>query len=559
MEYIKKNSGLIFIFLISLLPILNLTNSGLFTSHDGLDHVYRAANFYKSLSDGVIIPRWAGNLNWGYGHPVLMFLYPLPSYVMAFFHFIDISYVNSLKLLFAVSYSLSGIFMYLWLSKLLGKYSAIIGATLYLFAPYRFVDIYVRGAIGEHVAFVFLPLVLLAIYLVFNQSQNKIRYYYLNFIFVSLSFAFLILSHNAISLLFIPFIIFYTFYLYFETRSKKNLVLSIFYLLYGFAISFFFWFPAFFEGKYTLRDIVTQNVYSQRFVEFKELIYGNWSFGGTGEFTTQLGLIGIIICISSIALLFKLRKTKDNHKYLLLGTVIFLSISIFLMLPQSNFIWENIKILQKLQFPWRFLSITTFCISLIGAIVFEKLQIKSKTLITAIFVFLIIFPTISYWQAKEYKKYNDEYFEKIAPTTTDTGESSPIWSIRSMDGFYKNNLEIIEGDAQIVNYLRKSNYHEYLVDVKEKTRFRENTLYFPGWKIYDNYNLMNNVEFQDLNNQGVLTFYLDEGLHDVILKFENTKVRFYSNTISLISIILIIILPIIFILFPNIKIKKYKW
>jgi len=558
-EYIKKNSTLLLVFLLSLLPILNLLTPGLLITHDSIDHVARVANFYQSLSDGNIIPRWAGNLNWGYGHPILMFLYPLPSYAMSFFHFLDISFVNSFKLLIGISYSLSGIFMYLWLSRFLNKYAASAGAILYLFAPYRFVDLYVRGAIGEHVAFVFMPLTLLCIYNIFKIKKIRIKDYYFKIVLTSISFAFLILSHNAISLFFIPFIVFYIFYLYIEDRSIQKLILSFLSIGIGFLYSFFFWFPAFIEGKYTLRDIVTSNEYSSRFVAFKDFIYSNWSFGGTGELTTQLGLIQILLIIASIIFLFKFYKSKDKIKYLLIGTLIFLFASCFLMTKESSFIWANITTLKKLQFPWRLLTMTTFCTSLIGAIYLDKIKIKAKNILAIFIIFLAIIPTIFFWHAKEYKVYSESYFTSAFSSTTDTGESSPIWSVRSMDNFPKNNLEIIEGESNIKTYIRRSNYHEYLIETNTKTRFRENTLYFPGWNIYDNYKAINTIEYQDPANRGVMTFYLDKGLHDLIIKFEDTKVRKISNYVSIVSITFTLIFLFIVLFFPNLKIGKYKW
>ena len=74
--------------LLSLFPLMDLLHPGLFDAHDSPDHVARIANFYQNLAEGTIIPRWAGNLNWGYGHPILMFLYPLPSYAASLFHFL---------------------------------------------------------------------------------------------------------------------------------------------------------------------------------------------------------------------------------------------------------------------------------------------------------------------------------------------------------------------------------------------------------------------------------------------------------------------------------------
>src|SRR3990167_10125977 len=192
----NKVFSLMFLIFISIIPALSLFHPGLPITHDGQDHVARIANFYQNLSEGNIIPRWAPNLNWGYGHPILEFLYPLPSYIASIFHFAGFSLVDSVKIVFGLAFILSGVFMYLWLREFLGEIGAFTGGILYMFAPYRFVDLYVRGALGEHVAFVFLPLIA---YFLLRLSK---QYSYWFIVGGSISLAGLILSHNAISLMF---------------------------------------------------------------------------------------------------------------------------------------------------------------------------------------------------------------------------------------------------------------------------------------------------------------------------------------------------------------------
>lgn len=558
MIFKRLSPGLVLVFLLSLLPLFNLTTAGLPLTHDGLDHVARIANFYKSLSDGIIVPIWAQNLNWGYGHPILMFLYPLPSYFASFFHFLGFQLFDSMKLVFGFSYVLSGIFMYLWIKEFLGEKAGVVGAILYLFAPYRFVDLFVRGAIGEHVAFVFLPLILFALYRLNKLSnKSKLSSYYFQIVFAGLFFAGLVLSHNATSLLFTPFIIFYIVYLFYEHRSKIKFILSFISLSLGFLYSFFFWFPAFIEGKYTLRDIVTRGEYVHHFINPTALIYGPWSFGGSGSFSIQIGIVHIIFVIISVILFYKLFKKNDKQKLLFLGVLIFLIISILLMLAESNFIWTKLTILQKLQFPWRFLSIVVFSSSLIGGLFISKVNIKYKYLLI---VFALIFPvllTVNYWHPKEYKQIPNEFFNSIYNGTTDTGESAPIWSVRFMEKRPKDVIELIDGKAEIVKVARNSVYHEYVVDAKNQVRIRENTLYFPGWKIYDNQKLVKNIEFQDPKNRGLMTFYLEPGIHNIIVRFENTKLRSAANYLTLTTIILSLF-PLVIYLSPFL-VKKLKW
>ena len=217
----KFNKYLVFLSLIilSIIPVLNLFHSGLPVTHDGQDHVVRIANFYQNLSEGNIIPRWAGNLNWGYGHPILEFLYPLPSYIASLFHFLGFSLVDSTRIVFGLGMVMSLMFMYMWLSLFLNKYSAIFGAVLYTYAPYRFVETYVRGDIGENLAFAFIPLVLYFIYKLYKKNDYKLA------TLGGVSLAFLILSHNAISLMFTPFIMVYCLYLIWLSKFNKYLIL----------------------------------------------------------------------------------------------------------------------------------------------------------------------------------------------------------------------------------------------------------------------------------------------------------------------------------------------
>ena len=528
--------NLIVLVLIAALPLFPFLHPGLPITHDGADHVARIANFYQNLSEGNLIPRWAANLNWGYGHPILMFLYPLPSYFASLFHFLSFSFIDSLKIVFALGFIASGAAMYLWLKNFLDKYAAFFGAILYMFAPYRFVDLYVRGAIGEHIAFIFPPLLLYFLLKLSQDSKNKLFY----IAGVSLSFSFLILSHNAISLMFIPFIALYIIYLFYLKKNKKFLFLCFLSILLGLGLSFFFWFPAFFEGKYTLRDIVTEGEYIKRFASPISLIFGKWSFGGSGIFSTQIGIIHLIIALISPVVLLKLFKEKSKLLLFFVLTLFYFLFSSFLLLKESNIIYQSITTLQKLQFPWRFLSTVVFSSAILGAFSIYILNKRYQKMVLLLLVLLTLGLSFPYWKTNGYFQKGDKFFSNIYKGTTDTGESSPIWSIRFMEKSAKATIEVISGEASFEKLQRKSTYHSYQVNVLSETaRVRENTLYFPNWIVLvDGKETL--IEFQDPANRGIITFYLPKGTHRVDLTFKNTKLRNFANFISMFSALLFI-------------------
>ena len=144
-----KNKWIFLLVIISFIPLADLLRPGLPLGHDTQDHVARIANFYQNIQEGNIVPRWAGNLNWGYGHPIIMFLYPFPSYLGSFFHFLNFSLVDSVKIVFMLGFLLSGFSMFLWIKNVFGAKEGFVAGLLYTLAPYRFVDLYDNLAYGH--------------------------------------------------------------------------------------------------------------------------------------------------------------------------------------------------------------------------------------------------------------------------------------------------------------------------------------------------------------------------------------------------------------------------
>lgn len=537
----KGSLLILLLVVISFVPLFDLFHLGLPVTHDGQDHVARIANFYQNLREGNIIPRWAGNLNWGYGHPILEFLYPLPSYLTSFFHFFGFALVDSVKLVFGASFILSGLAMYLFIKELLGdNKAAFFASALYIIAPYRFVDLYVRGAIGEHVAFIFPPLIF---YFLIKLSKNYSYWYVLG---GSLSLAGLILSHNAITLMFLPLIFIYIFYLIVQCSNKNYFMRSSFILIFlGFGLPAFFWIPAFMEGKYTLRDIVTGGgEYLTSFVVWKDFFFGQWSYGGTSTFSKQIGIIHWIGVFGSIFAVYHLYKKRNKLWMVCLGSFFIFWITLFLMTASSNPIWQTITILQKFQFPWRFLSIAVFLSALMGGILLFLIANKYKKTALLIFIVGLLVANKDYWHAQGFLQKEESFYSGIYNGTTDTGESAPIWSVRFMEERAKANIEVIAGEARTQEIERTSTSHKYKIIATERARIRENTLYFPGWNVFVN-GEKTKIEFQDSANRGLITFYLERGEHNVEVKFTETKLRLIANIISFFSLFSVVILGIL--------------
>ncbi len=540
--------------LISLLPLLPLFHDGIPLTHDGRIHIARIANFYASLIEGNIVPRWASNLNWGYGSPILEFVYPLPSYVASLFHWFGASLSMSVKMIFGLSYIASILAMYIWVKEQWDEKAGLISAVLYGFAPYRFVDLYVRGALGEHIAFIFPPLICYLIiklrHVIANHHttlNNKTflppKELFIWILGLSFSIGGLILSHNALSLLFIPVMVLYGLWIIFI--EKEHRLLFVLHLLlsfsFGFLLTVFFWVPAIFEAKYTLQDKVIANVISGNFVPLSWFFYSPWNYGGSVEFTKNLG---ISHWIAVLAFLLSIVIMKRYLKFVCLLMLFLFVVSLFMMTKQSHSIWSSFSLLQKFQFPWRLLSLSIFLSSVFGGIAFSVYMKKQKTLSIwntfgiSVIIIGIVLSTVNMWKPKGYHIEPDASYTGIFDGTTDSGELSPIWSVRFMENRPKNRIEIIKGKASIEEGFRNTTTREYTIKSDTEVQLVENTLYFPGWNVFVD-NTIVPIEFQSSLHRGLMTFFVPKGIHTVRILFSDTKVRRTANWISTLSAMLL--------------------
>lgn len=527
----------ILLFILSVIPLVDLTTPGILNAHDAPDHVARIANFYQSITEGNLVPRWAGNLNWGYGHPILMFLYPLPSYIGSFFHAIGIPLVESTKLVLALSYIASVLSFFVWASVQWSPIAGFVGALLYGFAPYRFVDLYVRGAIGEHMAFIFPPIIFMGL---LGLARNK--KYWPGLVLTS-GVAGLLLSHNAVSLMIFPIVLLYGIYLLIlESKKQKEFALkATWYIFLGFAISAFFWMPALLEGKYTLRDIVTKGEFSTRFVHINEFFYVPWYNPGNSYVSKSLGISQWIVVALALMLGFFWKNIR--HITFIWGVMVILGFSLSIQTVWSLPLWDTITILQKFQFPWRFLTITVLTIATLGSFITFIFPKKLQIILVGVAMVAVI-TTIQMWKAKSYTIRPQNYYTDVYDSTTDTGESSPIWSVRFMESRPFRAIQVIEGEATVSATIRSSTVHAYTINSLKKSRIVENTLYFPGWRVFVD-DVPVYVEFQDPAYRGLMTFWLEPGIHTVRVEFTQTKLRRTADFISITGLFILIIVSTI--------------
>ncbi|MBU1031987.1 hypothetical protein KKE03_03660 [Patescibacteria group bacterium] len=516
----KKEILIIFLLLLISFPaVKSLLLPGGFTSHDLTHHVIRQISMDKLLSEGQFPPRWSGDLNNSYGYPVFLFNYPMPALLGEVFHKLGLGFVDSVKAVFLVSMVMSVLGMYLFLKSLLGlRSAAFLGATFYLYAPIRFLNVYVSASVGSALALAIVPFVFLAL-----RRGNILQ--------GSIFLAFLILSHNVTALIFAPVLLIFGFFLF------KKVKATVIIFLLGLGLSAWFFLPAIWEKPYTRFDLIFADFYKDHFPSLWQLIRSPWGYGLShpqnpqgGDMSYQLGIIHI-----GVMLVLGLWFRKPLVLFVLGGFIL----SIFLMLQNSQPLWDNLPFLNLVQFPWRFLSVSVFMAAVAAALLVKALPFKKIAFV--ILLVLVIYANRNHWNINEKFDPGEEYYRSLKTTSTTYGEHLPKWG-RVMDKTAKSKLEFVEGGENIKIVKDQSAQVLAVVEATAASKLRFNQFYFPGWEIKIDDKSIDFDYKVDGESYGLPVFDIEQGRHKVLAEFKNTPDRNLADAISVVSVIVWLIL-----------------
>jgi hypothetical protein len=545
-----KYTWLIIILVACIPASIPLLRSGFFHFSDE-SHIANLYEMIRTISSGQLPPRMSPDFSWGYGYPLFNFYYPLPYYLGSLFFLFTRSLIISLKLTFLITIPLSGIFMFLWLRNHTDKWIAVMASILYIYTPYRAVDLYVRGAVGECLAFVFFPLIGWAIDKIAKERTLR------NIGILGLITGLFVLSHNIAPILIIPWFLIYFFLKYDGFKKIKGITTLVFGYLLGAGISTFWWLPGFIEKKYLQTQ--TPFNYLDHFPFIKQLIYSSFKYGASvpgpnDDISFQIGIVNLIIIV--ICGFILIRQKERKTRMMLLFLLLSFFFTVFLMNIRSNFIWKIFPLATYIQFPWRLLMITTFLTS----VMFIFIKDKRLSLFLVVIAFLL---TVGYFKPSEYFHPNDDYFlKRFFANRTLSGVRSevskeyvgysedylllPIWVYQKPDSISSAKIESKTAQITNINELNAVNYTADIVAPKESDAFI-NFYYFPGWNVYLN---GSKVSIEILKPYGNMKVNIPKGKWKIQVKWEETGERKVADSISLLSLMV----SLVFIFKPK---KKY--
>jgi hypothetical protein len=197
-KFFLNNWPLILILTLAIPTFWRMLTPGIYSMQDY--HFFRQLEFDKCVKMLQLPCRWAPDAGLGYGEPLFNFYGQLPYAIGEIYHLLGGSIIDSVKFLFILSLLGSAVSMF-FLSRRLWKnnFSALISSIVYLYAPYRAVDVWVRGALPEALSFILFPLILLSV-------EKK------SLVWFSFLLSALILTHNLSLVMFLPILLVWIIY-----------------------------------------------------------------------------------------------------------------------------------------------------------------------------------------------------------------------------------------------------------------------------------------------------------------------------------------------------------
>lgn len=424
----KKESQLyIYIILIiatgiTLLPML-LSKS--IRGDDYFFHLLRIEDIKNGLIYGQFPVSIMPESLYGYGYGNGLFYPDLLLYFAAIIRLFGVSLFNSYKIFMSVCTLLATFTMYFSARRILkSNNKALYISIFYVFAQYKITDLYVRAAVGEYLAFIFLPIVILGVYELVYKDYKK---WYI----LTIGMSGIILSHLlSVFIVTIMCALLYILNIGKLIKEPKRILYSILAAITTVLLT-----------SYTLIPLLEQMIGSKFSVQEVEPFVYNKSTVFKELFTlndVMIYSVGYILLFLSLIYIFVPLKKKNRFVTTCFITGI-ISFILTLKTPLLHAISNNISIYNNIQFAWRLNLIATPLLAIaLGYAVDALMPNKiNKTIVVILISIISIIPlmtTVKYIKANRLKDIDLTNFSQKHSASIGAGEYMP-------EGASKNKLK----------------------------------------------------------------------------------------------------------------------
>jgi hypothetical protein len=337
-------------------------------------------------------------------------------------------------------------------------------------------------------------------------------------------------------------------------KNIKTLLLTMAAMVFGTGLSSIYLIPA---------------LTTQEYVNLQFITMGGWRYDGNflslaargqmaesfKEYVLNLTFYSGIIAIAFFIPTLVDSKVGDNKRTESYFWFMVAIISVFLMLPHSNKIWQMLPLLQKIQFPWRFNLLLSVAIPAIVGIgltadkgrLIRMGRVAHVTVWALILAEAVVAAGLLYDRAAGHVEADKRaVIERSLEINEGAPEYLPRWVSEELvskavnGGLSRLESKVaVTGDGNAeVRILRWQPRHiELDVAGETESRLTVGQFFYPGWTA----RLQGNLEALPLeaSREGLLNVVVPAGGHRVIIELEATMAERLGQIVSLVFALLI--------------------
>jgi len=515
-------------------------------TEDSLTFTSWAWQFTEALKEGIIYPRWLPLNSWGYGSPIFILYAPLAFYLVAFFNIFTGSIITAMNITKFLALFMSGAGMFFLVREFYSDKIALLTSSFYIVFPYNIFQFYFVGTFASTISFVWFAPIILFTYRSMMDRRHK------DVLYAGLCYGGLILTHIINAYMFTFILVAFILFMSIAKKEYKKVMNIFFIMSIGILLSAVYMLPVLFERQFfTLSSYISYGYnYSYYFI-LPDMTH---NLPQDSLWPVYYNTIIFFIIFFTILLFISLtRMVRVRHTEILeeshsvnnffLGAALW---SLFLLLGLSTFIWEHIPFFKYIQFPYRWLNITTFAIVFLSALIFLSQNIfntgKTKRNLFMVLLFLTCL-ILDYRYINTAHIFTKEFLMPVKPVNW--VNELPVWvaqdKIDNREDI-KQRAVVYEGAGYAEVMAWKSAERVISITAKEPLTVRIRTFNFPGWKAYvDSKETEIKTEIKTEYGTGAMLIDIPEGKHTLLIRFEDTPIRYYAKLVSIASLFMLVV------------------
>jgi len=514
--------------------ILPIAIGGLHGSGDLSVYLSFAQEFRDGIASGDLLPGWA-NDNMGYGSVGIRFYPPIAPYLSAMIFLLINNWYYSIWVYFLLWMVVGSWGTYLFVREWGTTVQAVSAGTLYAITPFYIAEIYQYSLYAEFAAGAVVPFCFLFV------TRICWRRKWIDVIWFSAAFAALVLTHipatiiTAISLaVYVPLLI--------DRRALSTTTTQLLSsVLIALLASSFYWIKVVTELPWLTHF---DNKYSTGMAGFEQWLFPNWLGSHTApdyylpifkNFDAIIVLTMFLLVPSAVLLATKYKQMEIEQKRLVLACSLAAIVGFFMLSRPSSFIWYKLELLQKIQFPWRWLTVISF-LGIVSFVFSTQYLVSALPRLRAIVTFcvvLLVSLMVAYDARQSFMRRNTISQEKLnevleqqdSPAGTSYEAWWPIWA---RVGAMATKESVIAGDRK-VSISEWDRERHFEVGEGSSREARVALFYYPHWKATINGKAV--VVGKDEN--GAIVIPLDTERSEVRIYWEETFLNLVALCVSI--------------------------